>query len=425
MQENKDIQESLTQDMLKRSWVDYHQAWNKNFWPMVIISFVCGVLGILVSLSVLKHSSSLQKYFLVANVGLANEPQNRTVVLAEESSVIDVVKKASPAVVSIVVTKDISKLRQFGFNPFEDEFFDFFGVTSKPKSNAPDIRQVGAGSGFFVSADGLILTNKHVVSDAQASYTVITNDGKEYEAKILTTDSRNDLAIIKIEIPKSEYLEFAPNDDLTVGQRVIAIGNSLGQYQNTVTTGVVSGIGRSIIAGSSEGTEQLEGVVQTDAAINPGNSGGPLLNSLGQVVGINTAVDNQGQLVGFAIPGQDAKKALESYKKFGKISRPFIGVRYIMLSKTLAEKEQLSKDYGALLIRGDTTTDFAVVPGSPADKAGLKENDIILEINGVELKKDKTLAGELKKYAVNDTLTLKVYSQGAEKVVKVTLVESK
>ncbi len=422
---NPDSKELLTQDMLKHSWVDYHQHWTRYIWPIVLISLAGGFFGGLISLYGIKHNRFLNEYFLASNSVLSKEPQNRTVVLAEDSSVIDVVKQASPAVVSIVVTKDISKLRQFGFNPFEDDFFDLFGSTQKPKSNVPDIRQVGAGSGFFVSADGLILTNKHVVADSQASYTVITNDGKEYEAKILTTDSRNDLAIIKIEIAKSNFLEFAPADNLTVGQRVIAIGNSLGQYQNTVTTGVISGIGRSIIAGSSEGTEQLEGVIQTDAAINPGNSGGPLLNSLGQVVGINTAVDNQGQLVGFAIPGQDAKKALESYKKSGKISRPFIGVRYIMLSKALAEKEQLPKDYGALLIRGDSTTDFAVVPGSPADKAGLKENDIILEINGVELKKEKTLAQELKKYDVNAVLNLKIYSGGNERIVRVTLVEGK
>ena len=163
---------------------------------------------------------------------------------------------------------------------------------------------------------------------------------------------------------------------IQIGQQVVAIGNSLGQYQNTVTTGVVSGIGRSITAGGAGGFESLEGVIQTDAAINPGNSGGPLLNTAGQVVGINTAVDLNGQAVGFAIPSNDAQKALDSFRKLGKIIRPFIGVRYIMITKALAETEALPKDFGALLVRGDSA-DFAVIPGSPADKAGLLENDII------------------------------------------------
>jgi serine protease Do len=204
----------------------------------------------------------------------------------------------------------------------------------------------------------------------------------------------------------------------------VAIGNSLGQYQNTVTAGVVSGIGRSITAGGYDGSEELEGVLQTDAAINPGNSGGPLLNSLGQVMGINTAVDLEGQSVGFAIPSNDAKKALDSFQRTGKIKRPFIGVRYIMITENLAKSENLPKDYGALLVRGQTATEFAVTPGSPADKANLLENDIILEVEGKKLDKDYTLARALKDKEAGDSISLKVYSKGSEKTVKLTLGET-
>ena len=419
-EKNKDF---LTTEMLKHQQDNYYQNKPNSLTMVIVVSLVFGMLG------GVGGSYWVQKNFIFKNFQTNQgnlTASKQTVVLSEESSIIDVVKQASPAVVSIVVSKDVSKIRQFGFNPFEsDPFFDFFGINEQPQKNSkPNIQKIGAGSGFFVSEDGLILTNKHVVSDEQAAYTVITNDGKEYEAKVVATDPRNDLAILKTETKAQEYLNFAEGETM-VGQRVVAIGNSLGQYQNTVTTGVVSGIGRSIIAGSSEGTEQLDGVIQTDAAINPGNSGGPLLNTASQVVGINTAVDNQGQSLGFAIPASDAKKALESFIKNGKITRPFIGVRYIMLTKVLAEKESLPKDYGALLIRGNTVTDFAVVPGSPADKAGLKENDIILEVNGVELNNEKTLVLELKKYDVADSLTLKIYSGGNEKIVKITLVESK
>ncbi len=264
-----------------------------------------------------------------------------------------------------------------------------------------------------------------MVSDETASYTVITQDKKKYDAKVLARDPRSDLAIIKIETKDAPFLQLADSKNLQIGQKAVAIGYSLGQYQNTVTSGIISGIGRSITALGQEGAETLEGVIQTDAAINPGNSGGPLLNLAGQVVGINTAIDRQGQLVGFAIPSSDAQKALTAYQKNGKITRPFIGVRYIMLTKEIADKEKLPREYGALIIRGQQVTDFAVAPGSPADKAGLMENDIILEVDGIKLDGDKTLAGTIKDKQPGDTISLKIYQQGEEKEAKVTLVESK
>ncbi len=356
-----------------------------------------------------------------------NFADQRVITVEEDSSVVDVVKKASPAVVSIVVSKDLSKLPGFGGSPFDfDQFFGFgFPNLYQPKSSEPNVQEVGAGSGFLVSADGLILTNKHVVSDQGASFVVLMNDQKSFEAKVVAEDPVNDLAIIKIDIQNAPYLELANSDEIQIGQKVIAIGNSLGQYQNTVTTGVVSGIGRRIIAGSSEGAEQLEGVLQTDAAINPGNSGGPLLNIAGQVVGVNTAIDSQGQLVGFAIPAADAKRALSTFQNSGKITRPYLGVRYIMITPQLAKQENLPKDYGALVLRGETRTDLAVIPGSPADKAGLNENDIILEVDGKQLGKDLTLVGAIKSKQPGQTIRLKVYSKGVEKDVNIVLGESK
>lgn len=351
-----------------------------------------------------------------------------SITVTESSAVVDVVKKASPAVVSIVISKDLSKIPGYGRNSFGfDPFEQLFGFNTVPPQTPqePNVQKVGAGSGFLVSSDGLILTNKHVVSDASASYTVLTSDGNSYEAKVVSSDPVNDIALVKIDITNAPTLTLASSDNLDIGQTVIAIGNSLGQYSNTVTAGVVSGIGRSITAGSNDGAEQLEGVIQTDAAINPGNSGGPLLNIAGQVIGINTAIDQEGQSVGFAIPSNDVQKDLDSFRKTGKITRPLLGVRYVMITTDMAKQQKLPKDYGALVSRGGQAADVAVVPGSPADKAGVVENDIILEVNGQKLDERHTLAGALRKFSTGDGIALKLYRKGEEKTVQVILEEAK
>ncbi len=385
------------------------------FLVSVVVGALSGIFG---------AAYTLKNPGLVQRLGLLKPAETtqgqRPLTILEDSTVTNVVKEASPAVVSIIVSKDLSLLPEYRSNPF----FPFFGYSDNTNSKEPNIQKVGAGSGFFVTDDGLILTNKHVVSDPAASYTVITQDGKEYAAKVVAADQRNDLAIVKVEAKNLPFLKFADSSQIQVGEKAVAIGNSLGQYQNTVTAGVISGIGRSITAGGYDGSEELEGVLQTDAAINPGNSGGPLLNSLGQVMGINTAVDLEGQSVGFAIPSNDAKKALDSFQRTGKIKRPFIGVRYIMVTESLAKSENLPKDYGALLVRGETATEFAVTPGSPADKANLLENDIILEVEGKKLDKDYTLARALKDKEAGDSISLKVYSKGSEKTVRLTLGET-
>lgn len=385
----------------------------KIFVVTIVISLVAGFGG--------GFLGSTQ--FNKGNVGLGSSFAGN-VSVQEDSAVIDVVKRAGPAVVSVVVSKDLSKIPGYGFSPF-DFFFGYGSNNGQPNSTQPDVQEIGAGSGFFVSTDGLVLTNKHVVSDSEASYTVITQDGESYDAEVLATDPVNDLAILKVDAQNMPVLELANSDDLQIGQKVVAIGNSLGQYQNTVTTGVVSGIGRKIVAGSLEGSEQLEGVLQTDAAINPGNSGGPLLNIAGQVIGINTAIDREGQLLGFAIPANDAARALATYKESGKITRPYLGVRYMMISPELAKAEDLPKDYGALIVRGTNRAELAVIPGGPADKAGITENDIVLEVDGKKLDQDHSLVFALKQKKPGDSVKLKLYSKGEEKDVVVVLGESK
>lgn len=349
-----------------------------------------------------------------------------------DGSIVDVVARSSPAVVSIVITKDVPTLRSqnpfFFGDPFGNDFFNNFFNVPQPEPQAPSTerRKVGGGTGFFVSADGLVLTNKHVVTDTEADYTVILSNGKEHKATILGRDPVNDLAVVKIEGSGFPTLPLGDSGSLKLGQSVIAIGNALGEFGNTVSTGVVSGLSRSVTAsGSAAGPEELVGVIQTDAAINPGNSGGPLLNTAGEVVGINTAVAQGAQNIGFAIPVNEAKQVVESVKRNGKIVRPFLGVSHLTITPELAKEKSLPVDYGALIVRGDQRTDLAVVPGSPADKAGLVENDIILEVEGARVTVDNPLVKMIASHEVGDSITLKIYHRGDTKMVKVTLTERK
>ncbi len=338
----------------------------------------------------------------------------------------DVVRQSAPAVVSIAVTKDVQQLQQV--NPFGNFFFGFPNPLQPqvPDGSPSQKQKVGGGSGFFVTSDGLIVTNKHVVQSDDAEYTVFTNDNKQYNARVVSRDPANDIAIIQIDGNNFPTLPLGDSEKLQLGESVVAIGNALGEFPNTVSTGIVSGLARHITAsGGSAGVEQLSGVIQTDAAINPGNSGGPLLNLQGEVIGVNSAVDPGAQNIGFAIAINDVKSAVESVKKSGKIIRPFLGVQYLEVTKELADEKQLPVDYGAVLVRGEGATDFAVVPGSPANKAGLVENDIILEIDGQKLDANNQLAKIVSRHNVGDTLTLKVYHQGTTKSVAVTLVERK
>jgi serine protease Do len=342
----------------------------------------------------------------------------------QEQQIITVVEQVKPAVVSIVATQDVPVYEQY----FEQQQLNPFGF------NVPQLRQKGtqeqevsSGSGFLVSGDGYIVTNKHVVSEDSADYTVYTNDGSTYPATIVARDPANDIAILKIEAnagaAEFPYLEFGDSDSLQVGQTTIAIGNALGEFSNSVSVGIVSGLARSIEAGDGYGSsEQLEGVIQTDAAINLGNSGGPLLNASGQVIGVNVAMA-AAENIGFALPSNLVQATFETVKTTGKISRPYLGVRYTAITKAFQEQANLPVDHGALIQRGETPADLAVVPSSPADKAGLEENDIILEIDGQALDTDHDLSAAIGQHAVGDVVTLKVLHDGEEKTVAVTLEE--
>lgn len=345
--------------------------------------------------------------------------------LSEEFLTTQAVQKVRPTVVSIVITKELQQYyNATGPNfPFDEFFGSPFNFAPQQVPGPKEKREIGGGTGFIIGADGLIMTNKHVASDTEAEYSVILNDGKRYDAKVVGRDPFNDLAFLKIETKNLPVVTLGDSDKIQVGQTVIAIGYSLGEYSNSVTKGVVSGLGRDIVAGGGGQSEKLEDVIQTDAAINPGNSGGPLINLLGEVIGINTAVNREGQLVGFAIPINTAKSQIASVKEKGKITRPYLGVRYIVLNEEIAKKNNLSVNYGALLVRGENQSDLAVIPGSPADQAGLEENDIILEANGVKLDNDHPLSKEVTKYQPGDKLNLKVWHDGQEKMVTVTVGE--
>lgn len=416
MVEIKDQQnKSLTSDLPKQE----EKGDNRIISTVILLAFLFGIAG-----SVVGSLYVVPFYKKTSNEAAVTEV--KTIQVNEDSAVVEVVKKASPAVVSIIISKDLNKVPGYSSSPYDfgPFFIDPFFQSRNPESAQPNIQEVGGGSGFIISSDGLIATNKHVVSDTDATYTVLTSDGKKYDATVLSRDPVNDLALVKIEGTDLPVLSLGDSSQVEIGQKVIAIGNSLAQYRNTVTTGVVSGIGRTITASGTTGSEQLEGVIQTDAAINPGNSGGPLLDIGGSVLGINTAIDQQGQLVGFALPVNDLKKDIESFQKFGRIIKPFLGVRYVLVNQSIKEENKLSVDYGALIVKGSASAP-AVVPNSGADKAGLKEGDIILEVNGQKVEQDHSLAAILKNYSPADVIKMKILRGSNELEIAVTLGESK
>jgi serine protease Do len=358
-------------------------------------------------------------------------------IISQEEAIVKVTKEVSPAVVSIIVTKDLPVIERYyqEYDPFgADDFFkQFFGEGFlKPfKFQIPQYRQrgtekreVGGGTGFIISSDGLILTNKHVVADQEAGYTVLTNDGEKIPAQVLARDPIEDIAILKIDKTNLPVVELGNSDEIEIGQTVIAIGNALGEFRNTVSVGVISGLKRSIFATSGLGeAEELSEVIQTDAAINPGNSGGPLLNLKGQAIGINVAMARDAQNIGFSLPINKAKRDIEQVKTQGKISYPFLGVRYILITLRIQEENNLPVDYGALIVRGEKEEELAVIPGSPADKADLVEGDIILEINGQKITLENSLAKSIQKYQVGEKISLKILHKGEEKMIEVELGE--
>lgn len=346
--------------------------------------------------------------------------------MKEKTQTVKTIKKVLPAVVSIIISKDVPVFENpLGNLPFDSRFSDFDQFFSVPKGKKK--MRVGGGSGFIVDSSGIILTNRHVVFDANSDYQVILNNGKKFKAKILARDPINDIAIAKIEAEKLPTLKLGDSSRVDLGEDVIAIGNALGTFKNTVSTGVISGLSRKIKAVDviEKRTQSLKGLLQTDAAINPGNSGGPLVNSEGEVIGINCAMAFGAENVGFTIPINAAKKDLEDLKKYGKIRQPFLGLRYIPISKKFQREFNIPIHYGALVISEELPEGEAIIPGSPAERAGIKEADIILEAGSKKVTLKNPLEEILQDFKVGDEITMKVLRKGKYIFLKAVLADKK
>jgi len=342
--------------------------------------------------------------------------------MAERSPVIDIAKHACPAVITIVISKDLPKIDGFYFFPYGGQEF----IIPKIEKGRKQKTKIGGGSGFIVSPDGYVFTSAHVVGDTEADYTVILEPEKKYPAKVLSRDPLNDIAVLRINAKNLPYLTLGDSEKIELGQTVIAIGNALGEFHDTVSTGVISGLSRYITAfsGISNQAERLRGLIQTDAAINPGNSGGPLVDIEGKVIGINTATVMGAQNLGFAIPINYAKKDFEEVKQYGKIRRPFLGVKYIILNQEIAKKNKIQVDYGAFIVR-EALGEMAIIKDSAADRGGLKEFDIILECNGEKINEDNPLSHILQKLKIHDEVSLKILRNKKELILKIELEEKK
>lgn len=320
--------------------------------------------------------------------------ETRTI-LKEENAIISVVEKTSPSVVAIGANIRI-------VNPF-DPF------------SLPRDKNTTIGTGFVVSDKGIIVTNKHVVDNPSLKYNVVTKDGKKYEIRKIYRDPLLDLAMVQVDANDLKALDLGDSSKLRVGQTVIAIGNALGRFTNTVTTGVVSGLGRRVVAGDpfSGFSESLDDLIQTDAAINPGNSGGPLLNSAGQVIGVNVATTEGAQNIGFAIPINSVKIIADEFIRTGNVSRPFLGISYRFISKDVAIMNEVPQ--------GVYIQD--VVEGSAADKAGIKAGDIITKIDDQAVDSESKISEIIRNKKIGDNINLIVWNDGQERSVTAILQE--
>ncbi len=325
-----------------------------------------------------------------------------------EYSVADVAQKASESVVTVSIKKQERVFGSSGQGIFSP--FDWFGLQMPGRGELEEIQR-DIGTGFAVQS-GLIVTNRHVVADAQASYLVIDKEGKEHQVTNIYRDPTVDLAILQVKDFSAEALPLGNSDEIRVGEPVIAIGTALGQFRHTVTAGVISGLGRGITA--SDGltqVESLEGMIQTDAAINPGNSGGPLISSQGQVIGVNVATA-RAENISFAIPINVVKASIENFNQTGKFERPFLGVQY----QTISERAALANEVpqGAYLVE--------VVPNSSADQAGLEVGDIITKFAGQSLKEpENDLAKLINQKKINDEVAVEYWRDGEEKTTQLKL----
>jgi serine protease Do len=342
--------------------------------------------------------------------------------MIRQNQIVKTVRKTIPAVVTITVSKYLPIYE----NPFkEDPFgFDEFFATPKKKRKV----EMSGGSGFIVDKSGIIITNRHVVLDHKAEYVAVIDEKKKAKVKVLARDPINDIAIVKIENDKDlPVLKLGDSDKVNLGETVIATGNTLGTFQNTISVGVISGLSRRIEALDviEKKTQNLKGLIQTDAAINPGNSGGPLTDINGKVIGINAAMVFGAENIGFAIPINAAKKGLDDLKKYGKIRQPFLGIRYIPICEEIKEKYKLSANHGILVIREQIPEGKAVIPNSPAHQAGIREADIILKIKDKKIDEKNTFEDILNECEVGENIILKILRKNKEIEIKTTLADKK
>ncbi|TAK88838.1 PDZ domain-containing protein [Patescibacteria group bacterium] len=355
----------------------------------VLVALICGIIG-----------GSLTTFGLARLVPGLIPVSKQSILLEQSSATIEVAKKVSPSVVSITS---------------ESTGFSFFGASQTTQ---------GAGTGVIASSDGLIITNNHVIEGA-SNLTVFTSEGKEYkDVQVVARDAQNDTAFLRIKASGLKAAELGDSSKIQVGTQVMAIGNALGQFENTVTTGIISGLGRPVAAGDQQGNkvEQLQNLFQTDAAINPGNSGGPLVDLTGKVIGINTAVAGNAQGIGFAIPINQIAAQLETVKTQGKIVKAYIGVRYIPVTKEFAASNDLKVTAGAYLTSSQGQP--AIAADSPAAKAGLKEGDIIIKVNNKTIDEDHSLSTLINDYKPGDKVKLTVWRDGQQQTIEVTLGEA-
>ncbi len=352
-----------------------------------------------------------------------------------EQQTIHVVRSVMPSVVSIVMSKLMPSIRSMPMHPASSPFGQYglplpeeeLGALDMDPKGPKESVKVGGGSGFIVGANGIVMTNKHVVFDADATYTVVTSDEKEYEGKVISRDPINDVAFLKIEAKGLTVAKLGDSDDITIGQTALAIGNALGLFTNSVSKGIISGLGRRISAslGNEGELEHLRNVIQTDVSINQGNSGGPLVNLNGEIIGINTAIIYGAQNIGFSIPINLAKQDLQDIIKKGRIVRPYLGMRYVILNPEVQKRYDLAVDYGALVIRDHVPGSQAIIKDSPAHKAGIKENDIVLAFNDQKITEKNDIADCISKCNVGDEISLSVLRNGKTITTKTTLQERK
>ncbi len=331
--------------------------------------------------------------------------------VSDESALIDqIAKNVGQSVVSVDVQSQASATDVFGFSQ--------------------TFAQQSAGTGFIISPDGVIVTNRHVVPAGTTSVSVTLADGTHYDnVQVIgrsPDSSSQDIAFLKITNLNGKTLvpvTLGDSSQVQVGDRVIAIGNALGQFQNTVTSGIISGFGRDVTAAdqsSLTASENLVDLFQTDAAINEGNSGGPLVNINGEVIGINTAVASNAQNIGFAQPINDLKGAITSVLTSGQLQQPYLGVHYVSLTNDLASQFNLKVDRGAYVISNDSSP--SVVPGSPAASAGIQDKDVITKINNITIDDKTSLTAAISRFKVGDKIALTVVRGGKTLTVHATLV---